>query len=369
MTWQHRQLQEVTVSRRRRTKPVSSAKSAATRRTPPASSATPHNAVVDSQNEAHRLAVIAIDNGGSVGSALTLFGQAAEKVAELQLRPTSLSPDAMRREAAKMRREIAEATALAEAAWALRDAEVEVAALRRQLQRSISAEERRLEQERRRAEGGLYANQARSDGRPTRLAVDPEAWDVLKARSIRRRTSVGYLVGRLVVDAVAHNALPRIVRDDRPATRRFVRLIDLDVETWTTFRAMALDTTSQRLGCSAASSKPRRVGWAGDGRKTTPLCDTTRGTRRASRRLRVRGCEHRPIQRSAVTITHTNQPLPELLDITEVARHLGVNVRHVRRLIAERRIPFIKWGHLIRFDPAEIVDWLERNRRGVDGVR
>ena len=58
--------------------------------------------------------------------------------------------------------------------------------------------------------------------------------------------------------------------------------------------------------------------------------------------------------------------LPELLDINELARHLGVNVRHVRRLVAERRVPFIKWGHLIRFDPAEIADWLERNRRPIE---
>ncbi len=58
--------------------------------------------------------------------------------------------------------------------------------------------------------------------------------------------------------------------------------------------------------------------------------------------------------------------LPELLDINELAQHLGVNVRHVRRLVAERRIPFIKWGHLLRFDPDEIVDWLEYNRRRIE---
>ncbi len=63
-----------------------------------------------------------------------------------------------------------------------------------------------------------------------------------------------------------------------------------------------------------------------------------------------------------MTTTHTQRQLPELLDITQLAQHLGVNVRHVRRLIAERRIPFIKWGHLIRFDPDEIADWLEHNR-------
>ena len=54
---------------------------------------------------------------------------------------------------------------------------------------------------------------------------------------------------------------------------------------------------------------------------------------------------------------------PALVDLPAVARRLGVNNRHVRRLVAERRIPFIKWGHLLRFDPLEIDRWLERARR------
>lgn len=54
--------------------------------------------------------------------------------------------------------------------------------------------------------------------------------------------------------------------------------------------------------------------------------------------------------------------LPRLMTIEEVAEHLGVNVRHMRRLVAERRIPYVKWGRLLRFDPAEIDDWLARAR-------
>ena len=46
-----------------------------------------------------------------------------------------------------------------------------------------------------------------------------------------------------------------------------------------------------------------------------------------------------------------------LMDLAAVAERLGVNQRHVRRLVAERRIPFIKWGHLLRFDRAEIEEW------------
>ena len=55
--------------------------------------------------------------------------------------------------------------------------------------------------------------------------------------------------------------------------------------------------------------------------------------------------------------------LPELLDIPTVAGHLGVQPRHIRRLVHEKRIPYIKWGHLIRFDPTDIAVWLDANRR------
>lgn len=52
-----------------------------------------------------------------------------------------------------------------------------------------------------------------------------------------------------------------------------------------------------------------------------------------------------------------------LLNLPGVAERLNVNHRHVRRLVAERRIPYLKWGHLLRFDPAEIDAWLDRARR------
>ena len=54
--------------------------------------------------------------------------------------------------------------------------------------------------------------------------------------------------------------------------------------------------------------------------------------------------------------------LPQLLDIDGVAELLGVNVRHVRRLVAERRIPFVKWGHLLRFDPNDLAVWIDSAR-------
>lgn len=53
----------------------------------------------------------------------------------------------------------------------------------------------------------------------------------------------------------------------------------------------------------------------------------------------------------------------ELVDINWVAARLGVTVRHVRRLVAEERIPLVKWGHLLRFDPSEIEAWIDNARR------
>ena len=46
-----------------------------------------------------------------------------------------------------------------------------------------------------------------------------------------------------------------------------------------------------------------------------------------------------------------------------MARRLGVGERHVRRLAAGRRIPYLKWGHLLRFDPDEIEAWIDNARK------
>ncbi|MGD0442109.1 MAG: helix-turn-helix domain-containing protein [Acidimicrobiales bacterium] len=54
--------------------------------------------------------------------------------------------------------------------------------------------------------------------------------------------------------------------------------------------------------------------------------------------------------------------LPQLLTIDQLAERLGVSIRHIRRLIAERRVPYLKVGWFIRFDPADIAAWLDGAR-------
>jgi excisionase family DNA binding protein len=55
--------------------------------------------------------------------------------------------------------------------------------------------------------------------------------------------------------------------------------------------------------------------------------------------------------------------LPQLLTIEQLAERLGVSIRHVRRLVAERRVPYLKVGKFVRFDPAEVSSWLDESRR------
>ena len=60
-----------------------------------------------------------------------------------------------------------------------------------------------------------------------------------------------------------------------------------------------------------------------------------------------------------------NTTLPTLVDIDTVAGHLGVSVRHIRRLIDERRIPFVKVGRHVRFDVEAIAGWVDAHRTDV----
>ncbi len=70
-----------------------------------------------------------------------------------------------------------------------------------------------------------------------------------------------------------------------------------------------------------------------------------------------------PVPHTTLTINPGHQPASQLMDIAAVATRLSVSVRHVRRLVHERRIPYIKWGHLLRFDPTDIEAWLDDARR------
>ncbi len=53
---------------------------------------------------------------------------------------------------------------------------------------------------------------------------------------------------------------------------------------------------------------------------------------------------------------------PQLLDYETASTRLGTTPRHLRRLVTERRIPFVKVGRFVRFDPADLDAYIAANR-------
>ena len=50
------------------------------------------------------------------------------------------------------------------------------------------------------------------------------------------------------------------------------------------------------------------------------------------------------------------------LDVPGASALLGVDECFVRRLVWERRITYYKLGKYVRFDRAELLEWVESNR-------
>ena len=57
-------------------------------------------------------------------------------------------------------------------------------------------------------------------------------------------------------------------------------------------------------------------------------------------------------------------PLPTLVDIQAVSDSFGISLRQVRRFVADGTIPFVRVGHLIRFDVDELNEWIDARRAG-----
>ena len=54
--------------------------------------------------------------------------------------------------------------------------------------------------------------------------------------------------------------------------------------------------------------------------------------------------------------------LDRLLTVEEAAERLGTSTRFVRRLVAERRIAYVKVGRHVRLDPADVEAFIAARR-------
>ena len=64
-----------------------------------------------------------------------------------------------------------------------------------------------------------------------------------------------------------------------------------------------------------------------------------------------------------ITRNHVTTSSDVLLDVPSVAERLGCTPRYVRRLVMERRIPFVKLGgSKVRFSALELEQWIDTQR-------
>ena len=56
----------------------------------------------------------------------------------------------------------------------------------------------------------------------------------------------------------------------------------------------------------------------------------------------------------------------DLLTVNEVAEKLKISPHTVRYWVQERKVPFMKIGKRLRFDPQELAQWLETKRVNPD---
>ena len=54
--------------------------------------------------------------------------------------------------------------------------------------------------------------------------------------------------------------------------------------------------------------------------------------------------------------------MENLLDIKQLSAMLGVKTATIYGWVHDKYIPFIKLGRLVRFDYAEIMDWVQKQK-------
>jgi excisionase family DNA binding protein len=54
--------------------------------------------------------------------------------------------------------------------------------------------------------------------------------------------------------------------------------------------------------------------------------------------------------------------LEHLIDIAELERRTAIKQATLRKYVAQRKIPFVKIGRLVRFDPIEIESWIKERK-------
>ena len=51
---------------------------------------------------------------------------------------------------------------------------------------------------------------------------------------------------------------------------------------------------------------------------------------------------------------------PPLIGVHEAARYISVSVTTLYKWVSQRKIPYIKMGRLVKFDPMKLEEWIKQ---------
>lgn len=71
-----------------------------------------------------------------------------------------------------------------------------------------------------------------------------------------------------------------------------------------------------------------------------------------------------PMPRKQVAVS-PSAIAPRLLTIKQAAEYLNATVWFVRTLAWDKKVPYVKWGHRVAFDRADLDRFVEARKSGV----
>ena len=51
---------------------------------------------------------------------------------------------------------------------------------------------------------------------------------------------------------------------------------------------------------------------------------------------------------------------PRLIGVQEAARYIGISFTTLYKGVSQRKIPYIKMGKLVKFDPIKLDEWIKQ---------
>ena len=65
-------------------------------------------------------------------------------------------------------------------------------------------------------------------------------------------------------------------------------------------------------------------------------------------------------KRKSLSMSPSTELVSRLIGIQEAARYTGIKATTLYKWVSQRKIPYIKMGRLVKFDPVKLEEWIKQ---------